>query len=541
MKLSTGDAFFKKFIKGDDSGLDDDVSNFIKLGRELSIPEINGIKNETDKEQVIDIFLKYSDFHFKYMNESCKGFKYFNRVAELEEVGYDIHSFLQLSEDLKSKLIESNAILIRNSKTGNMDLGIYLPDINIDIKFDNIFIIDNSIYNYFYRKNNNLSFLKSSSLTLKDLLQYMESSDINDIGIDPINSFQFNISAEIAKENVLLSTKPILKDVILDLYNQAMLDMGKDHTTEVPFMTGLIKMNLLDLDSHYIDRTFRLNFIKIKNGLTLSIRRFKNYKEIDNLGLDGLSYSKEMIQAINSASEDKSGICLIAGETNSGKSTLLSTILNRLYKEKEKVISIENPIEMIMPYLQIDLTDTDTADEKHKMTKEDAQTAILRHNPDVVLISEIRSKDEINFFAGMGLRGHMAFATIHAGSIENMIEILLKAVDESELRDILNLFIHQELLAKKCKRCDGVGSFFRDDNKEIECSYCRGSGASGVIPIYEAMKFNNLEAEDSLRDLKGLIKKGKVEYVSKRVVIQKLYDDGFIFEKDYIRICKLYA
>jgi Tfp pilus assembly pilus retraction ATPase PilT len=505
---------------------------FINIGSSLDIPELSSITlNTYNQENKKDIFLKYNKFHKKFMASYCSFLKYYNTIEELEKDGYDINSHLMQVEKIKSKLEEKNQILI-NHKEGKRVLGVFLPDISVDIEFDEMIVIGNSIYNYFYGKGKDLNlFSNNHHLTLNDILQMMETNTINDVGIDPINDSQFLITAEVAKQNILLTKRPVVKDVILDIYNESMIEMGKDHTTEVPTMTGLLKKDLIDKKGNHVLRTFRFNFIKIKNGLTLSIRRFMNYDEIDKLGLDGLGYISQAQDIINRAIKEKRGINLIIGETNSGKSTLLSAILNKIYKSKMKIISIENPIEILMPYLQIDLTDTETADKQFKMTKEIAQKAILRHNPNVVLMNEIRTKDEIDFYAGLGLRGHMSFATLHAGSIENAIEILLKIVDESELRNILNLIMFQELIASKCKVCDGTGHI-----KDKPCKNCDGVGSDTVVPVYEIAKFNHLDINDNLRDIDTLIKQKKIVYLSKHHAIEELNSKNVVHNEDYARI-----
>lgn len=526
-------------FKGSNNRTDLDTYEFQllkKIGNSMDIPEVIGLKdNAITLEQKKEIFLRHNLFHKKFMSKYCSGFKYYEKMEDLENDDFDVNSHLMQSEKIKETLKEKKHILLVDSR-GKKTLGVFLPDISIDIEFDEIIIIGSSIYNYFYGKGRDS---KSFDITLSGILQHMESREINDLGIDPINDFQFIISAEIAKQNILLRDRPTVKEVILNVYNEAMIEMGKDHTTELPTMTGLLKKELVTKEGTHTLRTFRFNFIKIKNGLTLSIRRFMNYDEIDGLGLDGLGYLEKAKKLTKLAIDEKKGANLILGETNSGKSTLLAALLNPIYKEKNKIIAIENPIEILMPYLQIDLTDTETADEQYKMTKEIAQKAILRHNPNVVLISEIRTKDEIDFYAGLGLRGHMAFATLHAGSVENAIEILLKIVEESELRNILNLFIHQELIAKKCNECSGAGVITKTNGSTLECGNCEGVGSDGVLPVYEIAKFNKLGIGDSLRDLGSLVKKGKLTYISKQSVIEELHAENKVHEADYKRIINL--
>lgn len=506
---------------------------FKKIGDKYGISEIYDItEDKYTKDLKFDIFIKNKEFHLDFMSEVFSKFKRYETIDELEHDGLNVEYHLSLKEEEKMILMEGKMILIEG-KGNKKYLGVFMPNINIDILFDEMIIIGNSIYNYFYGRGKDIAFIESNhgSLALDDFLQYMESNSINDASIDPINENQFNITVEISKQNILLTPRPIIASIIKDIYNKAMIEMNKDHTTEVPISTGLMKKNLINIHNQNVKRTFRFNFIKIKSGLSLSIRRFMNYDEIQSLGLKGLGYTKEAIELIESTIDDKNGASIILGETNSGKSTLLSAILNKIYLDKSKIISIENPVEIEMPYLQIDLTDTETADEKFKMTKELAQKGILRHNPNVVLMSEIRSKDEIEFFVGLGLRGHMALATLHAGSIANAIVILLKVADESEIKNILNLFIHQELIAKKCDKCNGKGIYH-----DVACPKCKGVGSSGMIPIYEICKFSKLGVNDSLKDLESLIKNGKVVYLSKATYAKELYANNKIHKKDYERI-----
>ena len=527
---------FKKFDlkrnieSKNETQIDSRYRDFINICHKYSIPEISHINSSFLTEEFItSVFLKYIEIRDEYIETRLPNFPYLKSVEDLEDFGFNINYFLSLDSTKKETLIAKKMLLLQDKK-GKIWLGMYNPSVFIDFDFDDMFIFGNSVYNYFFGKNKDLDFL-SSNFSLENILQYMESNNINDIGIDPINNAQYIMTAEISKKNVLLTQRPILKDSVVALFHNAMNLMNIDYTTEFPTTTGLLKIDLVGKGGVYVKRTFRINFIKVKAGYTASIRRFMNYDEIASLGLEGLGYTDEAIELINSAIESKTGINMILGETNSGKSTLLAAILNKIYMSQEKIISIENPIEIEMPYLQIDLSDTETADEKFKMTKEVAQKGILRHNPNVVLMSEIRTHDEIDFFAGLGLRGHMALATLHAGSVENAIEILLKVADESEINSILNIFVHQELLAKKCSKCDGSGEV----GGHI-CTSCNGNKSKGVVPIYEIIKFGKLDKDDNLRDLDSLVEKRKAKIIRKSDLIEKLYNDGLIFEKDYKRV-----
>jgi len=508
---------------------------FFNFGKKYNIPELIELNDkDLDEEFITNIMLKYNAQKKEFMQKHFKKLKYFAKIEELEEFGFNINYFITLNSKEKEYLTKKNSIILIDNENRKW-LGIFYPRVDIDIDFDNMFIFGGNVYNYFFGKRKDLSFLTSDKeFKMEVLLQYMESNDINDIGIDPINEAQYIITAEISKKNVLLTQRPIIKSMIDNLFNSLMTETGIDTTTEFPTTTGLLKIGLVNKEGIHTNRTFRINFIKVKTGYTASIRRFMNYEEIRDLGLKGLSYKDKAIELIDEAIKQKSGVSMVLGETNSGKSTLLAAILNKIFLSQQKIISIENPIEIKMPYLQIDLSDTETADEKFKMTKELAEKAILRHNPNVVLMSEIRSKDEIGYFADLGLRGHMALATLHAGSVANTIEILLKVADETQLKSIMNLFVHQELLAKKCQKCKGEGKL----NNKI-CSQCGGNKSHGVIPIYEIVKFSKLGKDDSLRDFDKLIKDNKIKILRKQDLAKEYYDQGLIFEEDYERIKKV--
>lgn len=512
---------------------------FKRIGLDLDIPEVVNLEYKDYENNKIEIFIKYSSFHARFMTSFLK-LKYYERIEDLEEDGYEIDSHLKQLEEIKRTVEDKNQILLQN-KNGHKVLGTFVPDISANVKYDEIIIIGNNIYNYFFGKGKISSDEILKKLETKELLQMMETNSINDLGIDPINEVQYVVTAEVGKSNIRLFKRPILKEIISNIFNKTMILMNMDHTTEMPIRTGVLKQDLITPDGKSVERRFRLNFIKIDNGYTLSIRRAMTYDEIEKLGLDGLSYSKKAQEIILSILKEKKGAIFLMGEVNSGKSTLIYVLLILLSKMNLKVISIENPAEIKMEsksnsILQIDLTSTETADPKFRMTYELALIGALRHNPNVLAVGEIRSKEEIKYFTALALRGHMAFTTIHTGSAVEAIELLLKYVSDNELRNILNLFVHQELLAKVCTECGGTG--YKGENNTISCNNCLGSGSKGVIPVYEIVKFKPLTIGDDIRNLKKLLEEDKIIYLSKQEVVQDLWDKKIIHKQDYERIMK---
>lgn len=155
-----------------------------------------------------------------------------------------------------------------------------------------------------------------------------------------------------------------------------------------------------------------------------------------------------------------------------------------------------------------------------------------------MLFQEIRD-DEIQDFVELGLRGHTAFATIHAGKVTDVILRLLQGTnDVMSVITALTGIIVQELYPKKCPYCGGKG-----------CKKCNNTGQKGVIPVYEIAFFKNINVSRIVNEkgdinfskyfnFKELIEKGELEYLSKAEVAKELVEKGFLFEKDYKKIAQ---
>jgi len=411
--------------------------------------------------------------------------------------------------------------------------------------YDDILFISPQIYNYYFQtrktKSNTLG-----NLSFKELLQYIENEQISDFHIEAQDFIRYQYSARLfggkSAKSVVLE-KNIRKDQIEELIHQAKLMMHKDTLEQPPVLSGLVKAELTNIKGRTIERTFRINIMVASKPphrtYSVVIRRLKNLEEIQTLGLEGLGYIPKAIDLIRQITKKEYGINVVAGATNSGKTTLLTTILEDLRKEGNRILSIENPIEIITHYVQFDLSQYESADEKHKLTQRKAMKGFLRHDPDIVLFSEIRD-EEIPDFVELGLRGHVAYATIHAGKVTDVILRLIQATENPiDVINSLNGIIVQSLYPKKCKSCKGKG-----------CKECKYTGQSGVVPIYEIAYFKNIEVSELITekgmvdfkrffDFTTLVKKGQMEYISMKEVAEKLYKEGSLFEKDYRKIVEL--
>jgi Tfp pilus assembly pilus retraction ATPase PilT len=403
----------------------------------------------------------------------------------------------------------------------------------VNIEFDDYFFVSSSVYNH-YHNTKTINIGGEHESNISDILKYMEQNDVSDLHFQLLDEYSYYFTARFGQEVVRITEIPVSKAYVNQIYNQALLKIGKDNLSDPPEVSGLITERLVSKSGILKDRTFRFHSMFDNKGefqgRAVSIRRLMNYEEISSMGLEGLNYNKRAIELIAKVSKLSHGTIFITGKTNSGKSTLLYCILSMIHNAGRRIKSIESPVEVISPFSQVDLTKTENAEEKYKMTRELAVSALLRQDPDVVLIQEVRTKPEVDEFIELGLKGHLAYSTMHTGSVQETIQRALKSVDNpKDLQQTLKLIITQELIRKKCPECNG--------EKIVEgshCKTCNGLGSKGVLPLYEIAYIK--DSEGDLTNLKSLVQLGQVEYISKKDVIKEYSDKGWVFDEDIERV-----
>jgi Tfp pilus assembly pilus retraction ATPase PilT len=508
-----------------------------QIGEELALPAIMNAEEITD-ELVFDACLSERSFHEEYVKRIYPDKKIYLSMNELEEDDFDIRYFITLQdEQIVEELNEIGGICVKRNSDDKIFVGFVTPSLNIHIDFEDYFFIDASIYSYFHGVKT-ITIGDQKETDFVDILKYMETNEVSDLHFQLADEFSYYFTARFGQEVVKITDHPVLKSYIEKIYNQALLQIGKDNLSDPPEVSGLIKEKLIHNKGHIVDRTFRFHSMYDNKagfqGRAVSIRRLMNYKEIDSLGLEGLNYSQKAIELIMRASNSSHGVIFITGKTNSGKSTLLYAILNQLYKDSRRIKSIESPIEIVSPWSQVDLTATEDAEEKYRMTRKIAVAALLRQDPDVVLISEVRTKDEVDEYVELGLKGHLAYTTMHTGSVQETVSRALRSVETpDDLQQTMSLIVSQELVRKKCTQCDGK----KVSSGGGVCDMCKGLGIKGVLPIYEIAYFHHLDgAVDDIRNLRTLIKKGKVDYISKKDIIKDYYNRNLILKEDFLRV-----
>ena len=211
-----------------------------------------------------------------------------------------------------------------------------------------------------------------------------------------------------------------------------------------------------------------------------------------------LGFSPSELKAFDDILKNPNGILLVTGPTGSGKSTTLYTALSELNKEDVNIVTVEDPVEA-----NIDGINQVQVNVKAELTFASALRSILRQDPDIIMIGEIRDGETAQIAVQASITGHLVVSTLHtnsaAGSISRLINM---GVEGYLLADSLVGIIAQRLVRRLCSYCKKphlitdterrIMGIRADVNPEIYepvgCERCDNTGYSGRIGIYEIMK-----------------------------------------------------
>lgn len=191
------------------------------------------------------------------------------------------------------------------------------------------------------------------------------------------------------------------------------------------------------------------------------------------LDWDALGFPKERAHEIEQIVGAPNGIFLVAGPTGSGKTTTLYTALSQINSEERKIISVEDPIEF-----SLEGVNQVQVEPQIDMTFARALRSILRQDPDVIMVGEIRDQETAEIAVRAALVGRMVLTTIHTNdSISAITRLIDLGVPAYLLAATLRGVLSQRLVRKICKDCNGEG-----------CDNCNSSGRAGRIVVSELLK-----------------------------------------------------
>jgi len=243
---------------------------------------------------------------------------------------------------------------------------------------------------------------------------------------------------------------------------------------------------------------FRTSSLPGRNGENFVLRvldRDKGVVPLESLGFDSTSFRelKQMMARPN-------GILFITGPTGSGKTTTLYSMLNELNKMSVNIITLEDPVEYPMPLIR-----QTEINEVAGLTFATGIRSLLRQDPDIILIGEIRDGETAEMALKAAMTGHQVFTTLHANSAVGSIPRLLDiGVSRSILSGNIIGIVSQRLVRKLCPECKKPYAP-KDSEKKLlglssestlvlykscGCGACHQQGYKGRLAILEALKFS---------------------------------------------------
>ncbi len=242
--------------------------------------------------------------------------------------------------------------------------------------------------------------------------------------------------------------------------------------------------------------SIRISTLPLENHSEKMVLRFLDQSASYRLSHNGFSLAE--LQAIRRLSSNPSGVMLLTGPTGSGKTTTLYALLNELNREDVSITTVENPVE----YRMGGISQTEV-NPKSGLTFAGALRSILRQDPDMILIGEVRDGETAQIALQSALTGHLVLSTLHTNDALTAIPRLLDiGIDASILADALNGVVAQRLLRKLCEHCKVATSeplrpaekAFKDITsiappfRARGCDKCRFTGYSGRLPITEILE-----------------------------------------------------
>ncbi|MGS0741042.1 GspE/PulE family protein [Glaciimonas sp. GG7] len=201
------------------------------------------------------------------------------------------------------------------------------------------------------------------------------------------------------------------------------------------------------IQSRNID--FRVSVMPSIHGEDAVLRVLDKSSQNQAIKLETLGFDDSTLERIRSLVKTPHGMVLVTGPTGSGKSTTLYATLSELNSGEEKLITIEDPVEyQLHGVLQIPVND------KKGLTFAKGLRSILRHDPDIILVGEIRDTETAGIAVQAALTGHLVLSSVHANGVFSVLErFLYMGVEPASLLEALNGVVAQRLVRRNCPSC----------------------------------------------------------------------------------------
>jgi len=370
-----------------------------------------------------------------------------------------------------------------------------------------------------------------TDIALKMLLTYAISNNVSDLHIEPNYDNQYRVSGRKDGERMsfFYVNMQFGSKLIGVIKNKSKMLLEVKRKPQDGQLSGLTELNNYTLPIkrgvekkepvfNFSDTSLRISTYPNADNIELEgsissesvVLRILNSDESLAI-LENLNLSKQTEKELLYHIKQRSGIIIVSGPTGAGKTTTLYALLSKLDYLSEKIITFEDPVEIRNRFW--------TQGEKNISTNIntnfsflDAKKAILRQDPDIILMGEIRDEESAKFALEAANTGHLVFATLHANSSMLVVNRLMElGVEKSEIITSLRCAFSQRLVKRLCQHCmikkdldEEIIDFFKRNEIEEKqypkniyelnpngCKFCNYTGFKGRVLIDEVIPFNN--------------------------------------------------
>ena len=359
---------------------------------------------------------------------------------------------------------------------------------------------------------------------------------VNTIIVDSIKRKASDIHFDPTPDSLLVR---IRIDGELEDYTKIPLTLTKNVITRIKIISGMnITETRLPQDGaiknaiNDITLDLRISSLPVIDGEKIVIRILDYSMSLN--GLDTLGFSRNNLTKINQMIENPNGLILVTGATGTGKSTTVYALLQKLNTKERNIITVEDPVEMRLENINQVQVLSDIG-----LTFSHTLRSILRQDPDIIMVGEIRDDETARIAIRASITGHLVLSTIHTNNSLTTIERLLDMqVERYLLGSALTGIISQKLVKKLCPKCRSTRPATSYEKKLIKkhlnidvnelylptgCKHCH-NGFTGRIALHEVLTINE-DIRDAItsnvkrKELKKLVYNAKDD-------ITTMFQDG---------------